>query len=107
MHARARTHTHVHTYTHTHTHTHIHTHTLLKLSQDCSAEDKQSCSQVLLERQVGSRYFVSALNAAKIAKASLKFLEYTVKDSGNNLERTVYNKLRDPTKADALMFTLI
>ena len=41
----------------------------LKLSEDCSAKDKQyyeSCSQVLLERQVGSRYFVSASNAAKI-----------------------------------------
>ena len=41
----------------------------LKLSEDCSTEDQQyyeSCTQVLLERQVGSRYFVSASNACKI-----------------------------------------
>ena len=49
-----------------------------------------------LERQVGSRYFVSASNASKIfflAKVSVEFLEYSGKDSGNNLERIVYKKL--------------
>ena len=73
------------------------------------------CTQVLLEQQVGSRYFVSASNASKIfflAKASVEFLEYTDKDSGNNLERTVYKKLQDPEelsrlKADALMFYFV
>ena len=64
----------------------------IKLSEDCSTEDQQYyklCTQVLLERQVGSRYFVSASNASKIfflAKASVEFLKYTGKDSGNNLE---------------------
>jgi hypothetical protein len=90
----------------------------LKLSEGCSTEDQQYyklCTQVLLERQVGSRYFVSAANASKIfflAKASVEFLEYTGKDSGNNLERTVYKKLQDPEelsrlKADALMFYFV
>ena len=83
-----------------------------------STEDQQYyklCTQVLLERQVGSRYFVSASNASKIfflAKASVEFLEYTGKNSGNNLERTVYKKLQDPEelsrlKADALMFYFV
>ena len=41
----------------------------LKLSEDCSTEDQQyykSYTQLLLEQQVGSRYFVSASNASKI-----------------------------------------
>ena len=58
---------------------------------------------------------MSALNASKIfflAKASVEFLEYTGKNSGNNLERTVYQKLQDPEelsrlKADALMFYFV
>ena len=86
----------------------------LKLSEDSSTEDEQYyklCTQVLLERQVGSRYFVSASNAYKkffLAKASVEFLEYAGKNSGNNLERTVYKKLQDPEelsrlKADALV----
>ena len=90
----------------------------LKLSEVCATEDRkyyESCTQVLLERQVGSRYFVSASNASKIfflAKASVEFLEYTGKDNGNNLERTVYKKLKDPEelarlKADALMFYFV
>ena len=90
----------------------------LKLSEGSNAEDRkyyESCIQVLLERQVGSRYFVSASNASKIfflAKASIEFLEYTGKDNGNNLERTVYKKLKDPEelsrlKADALMFYFV
>ena len=40
----------------------------------------QLCSNVVLDRQVGSRYFVSASNACKIfflTKAALEFLEYT------------------------------
>ena len=71
-----------------------------------------SCANTTLERQVGSRYFVSAANAAKILflkKAALEFLEYTGKSQGNKLEKEVYHKLQDPTvlvqlKADALMF---
>ena len=47
-----------------------------------------------------------------LAKASVEFLEYTGKDSGNNLERTVYKKLQDPEelsrlKVDALMFYFV
>ena len=43
----------------------------------------QLCLNVMLDRQVGSRYFVSASNACKIfflTKAVLEFLEYTGKD---------------------------
>ena len=73
------------------------------------------CSSVVLNRQVGSRYFVSASNACKIfflAKGTIEFLEYTGKEKGNNLEQTVYSKLKSSTelsrlKADALMFYFI
>ena len=72
----------------------------------------QICAQIRLDRQVGSRYFVSASNAGKILflrKAALEFLVYTGKSDGNKLEQDVYEKLQDPDilsqlKADALMF---
>ena len=75
----------------------------------------QLCSNVVLDRQVGSRYFVSAANACKIfflTKAALEFLEYTGKDKGNKLEQTLYSKLQDTgelscLKADALMFYFV
>jgi len=75
----------------------------------------QSCLEVQLERQVGSRYFVSACNACKILyliKAAKDFLEYTGKDNGNNLETTVYNKLQNADEvsqltADAIMFYFV
>ena len=71
-----------------------------------------SCASITLERQVGSRYFVSAANATKIlflTKAALEFLEFTGKNQGTKLEKVVYCKLQDANillqlKADALMF---
>ena len=73
-----------------------------------------SCANTTLERQVGSSYFVSAANAAKILflkKAVLEFLEYTSKSQRNKLEKEVNHKLQYPTvlvqlKADALIFTI-
>ena len=72
----------------------------------------QTCKSIVLDRQVGNRYFVSASNAGKIlvlAEAAVEFLEYTGKNNGTRLERTVYEKLKDPDllsrlKADSLMF---
>ena len=90
----------------------------LKTGEDDQFEEStyyHSCSGVVLERQVGSRYFVSACNATKIfflSKAAKEFLNYTGKDKGNKLEQTLYRKLQDPTelarlKADALMFYFV
>ena len=70
----------------------------------------QQCIKVSLERQVGSRYFVTACTAGKILflqEAALEFLLYTGKDAGNRLEQDVFRKLQDPQelvqlKADAL-----
>lgn len=70
------------------------------------------CASVTLERQVGSRYFVTAANAAKIVflkDAAIEFLEYSGKSTGNKLERDVYTKLHNQTeiaqlRVDALMF---
>ena len=72
----------------------------------------QTCSKIVLERQVGSRYFVTAANAMKIIylrQAAIEFLLYTGKDCGTKLEKTVYVKLQDDTnflllKVDALMY---
>ena len=53
----------------------------------------QECKSVTFERQVGSRYFVSAANAGKILfmiPVAAEFLEYTGKHSGNKLEKSVY-----------------
>ena len=65
-----------------------------------------------MERQVGSRYFVTAPNAGKVLflrEAAISFLNYTRKDKGNKLEQSVYEKLQDidtlaQLKADAIMF---
>ena len=48
------------------------------------------------QRQVGSRYFVTASNAAKIflKEAALHFLEFSGKSNGNRLEKDVYEKLK-------------
>ena len=81
------------------------------LSED-SREYYQYCAKVNLHRQVGSRYFVSASNAAKILflrEAAVQFLKFTGKDKGNKLETEVYHKLLDVNEitklqADALMF---
>ena len=71
-----------------------------------------NCSKVRLHRQVGSRYFVSAVNACKILylrNAAIEYLKFTGKDAGNKLERDVLRKLQDPIelsylKADSLMY---
>ena len=90
---------------------------LALMSQDAeSAELRsyyQSCASITLERQVGSRYFVSAANAVRIIflrVAALDFLKYTGKiETGNKLESSVNEKLTDPTviaclKVDSLMY---
>jgi len=73
----------------------------------------EKCKNIHLERQVGSRYFVTACNAGKILTlmlAAKQFLQYTGKHkSGNKLERDIYRKMDDNSliaalKADALMF---
>ena len=72
----------------------------------------EQCAKVKLDRQVGSRYFVTAANAGNILvfrEAAISFLEYTGKNNGNKLERSVYDKLQDLEelallKADAVMF---
>lgn len=81
-----------------------------------SASEKTSyyqlCSKVRLDRQVGSRYFVSAANAGKILflqEAAVDYLQYSDKNCGNKLEQTVFKKLQDPDelsqlKCDAIMF---
>ena len=87
----------------------------LQLEQETDPEKisyYQECESITFERQVGSRYFVSAANAGKIlfmTPLAVEFLEYTGKHSGNKLEKSVYLKLKDPQelarlKADAIMF---
>lgn len=77
------------------------------------AEYYTLCSKISLDRQIGSKCFVTAHNAGKIlflVSAACDFLEYSGKSTdGNKLERDVYNKLQDPDeisrlKADALIF---
>ena len=66
--------------------------------------------KVTLHRQVGSRYFVTAANAAKaifLRDAAIEFLDFTGKN--NKLEGDVYDKLHDLNelshlKGDALMY---
>lgn len=72
----------------------------------------QQCTKIKLERQVGSRYFVTAANAGKILflkDAAISFLKYVGKEKGNKLEQSVFQKLQDPLelthlKADAILF---
>ena len=72
----------------------------------------KSCTDVVLDRQIGSRYFVTAANAGKILylkEAAVEFLKYIGRESGNKLEKDVGMKLQDcnelaALKADALMF---
>lgn len=69
----------------------------------------KSCLNVTLDRQIGSRYFVTASNAMFL-KDAISFLEYTFKNvKGNKLERDLYSKLKDPkelvlVKMDGLVF---
>ena len=69
-----------------------------KLLEGCSTEDHQyykSCSQVLLERQVGSRYFVSASNASKIFSFSLRH-HFNTPVRILEISNEQYTKLQDP-----------
>ena len=84
-----------------------------RCSSDCErASYYQLCTKVRLDRQVGSRYFVTASNARKILflrEAAIDFLQYAGKSVGNKLEQDVFRKLQDSDelsqlKADALMF---
>ena len=73
----------------------------LKIRESTSHEKvsyNQQCVKMSLERQVDSRYFVTACNAGKILflqEAALEFLLYTGKDAGNKLEQDVLRKLQD------------
>ena len=61
----------------------------------------RSCAIVTLDCQIGSRYFVSAANAAKIvflSEAAVHFFKFSGKDTGNKLERDLYAKLLNPTE---------
>ena len=91
---------------------------MLKCTEDLPPETLQYyqlCAKVILDRQVGSRYFVSASNAAKIfflAEAAKEFLDYTGKANGNKLEQVLYEKLNNTVelsrlKADGLMFYFV
>ena len=81
-------------------------------SQTSSSVYYRNCLNVKLERQVGSRYFVTAANAGRVLflkDAAINFLRYTRKDTGNKLEQSVFQKLKDPLElahlqADAVMF---
>ncbi len=73
----------------------------------------KDCATIKLDRQVGSRYFVTAANASKIVflkDAAIQFLVYTGKsETGNKLEKDVFSKLQDPLelvalRADSLMY---
>ena len=58
---------------------------LASQSNSSEASYYQQCTQVKLERQVGSRYFVTAANAGKVLflrEAAVSFLKYTRKGKG-------------------------
>ena len=68
---------------------------------DALQEYYRSCAGVSLDRQVGSRYFVTAANATKVVflrEVAVNFLKYTGKDTGNKLERDLLVKLLNPTE---------
>ena len=81
-------------------------------SKPSEATYYQQCGKVKLDRQVGSRYFVTAANAGKVLflrEAAISFLKYTGKEKGNKLEQSVFRKLQDPQElahlqVDAVMF---
>ena len=85
---------------------------LALMADSSEATYYQQCAKIKLDRQVGSRYFVTAANAGKVLfmrEAAISFLKYTGKENGNKLERSVFQKLQDPIelahlKADAIMF---
>lgn len=70
------------------------------------------CKQIKMDRQVGSRYFVTAANSGKVLllpQSTIDFLSFTGKEIGNQLEQTVYQNFHKGAelahlRADALMF---
>ncbi len=85
-----------------------------------SSEDFEyyaECSRIHLQRQVGSRYFVTAANASKalfLARAALQFLKFNgiTESNGNKLEKELHWKLQDSylislLKADVIMYYFI
>ncbi len=92
----------------------------LELQSAClndNSEYFQKCRSVHLERQVGSRYFVTSANASRalvLAPAALEFLKFNgvSATTGNKLEKELYSKLQKPSllaslKADASMFYFV
>ena len=88
---------------------------LLEIGIQSAAQESdyyKVCQSVSLDRQVGSRYFVTASNAAKssfLRKAAKQYLNLFRK---NKLKVDVYEKLNDDNnmaaaKADGLMFTRV
>ena len=83
---------------------------LALMADSSEATYYQQCAKIKLDRQVGSRYFVTAANAGKVLfmwEAAISFLKYTGKENGNKLEHSVFQKLQDPLelahlKADAM-----
>ena len=76
---------------------------------DQQSEYYRSCLTVTLERQVGSRYFVTASNAAKLFYLRDAACDYLKHFRKNKLEKDVYEKLHDENimagvKVDGLMF---
>lgn len=79
-------------------------------SSESSEARYQKCKQIQMDRQVASRYTVTAANSGKVLflrRAAIDFLSFTGK--GNKLEQTVYQKLHKPAelahlKADSIMF---
>ena len=52
----------------------------------------QHCKQIKMDRQFGSRYFVTAANSGKVLflwEAAIDFLSFIGKENGNKLEQTV------------------
>jgi len=88
---------------------------LALMASQCDSSEAtyyQQCAKIKLDRQVGSRYFVTAANAGKVLflrEAAISFLKYMGKEIGNKLEQSVFQKLQDPLelahlKVDAIMF---
>ena len=81
-------------------------------TQSTEAAYYQKCNQIKMDRQVGSRYFVTAANSGKVLflrQAAIDFLSFTGKITGNKLEQSVNEKLHDLArltylKADAILF---
>ena len=61
-------------------------------SKPSEATYNQQCGKMKLDRQVSSRYFVTAANAGKVLflrEAAISFLKYSGKEKGNKLEHKI------------------